>query len=95
MIIESSIEDYVDNLTSLVNNTDSKYALAGFMGASYLYEEKLMKYEHIVHIPFFDNRELNSGLTNNHKPLTSFNVILFNGPIVVGQIYLTNVSDKR
>jgi len=93
IIVESDIENYVDDLIALIRDVNTTHALAGMMGIGYLHENNLFPENLMIHIPFFDDCLASTSLLGDFKPLSSWTVLLFNGPIIVGQIYLTNVSN--
>lgn len=87
-IIESSIEDYNNNLKLLIEELNPTYVLGGYMAVKTIAKDNLLKEGKVLHTSVFDNRELSVGLISNSLPLSSYNLILFNGLKIIGQIFL-------
>ena len=89
-IVESNIEDYNSNLKSLIEELNPTYVLGGLMAIQEIKNNNLLPDYKIQHSSHYDSRELFYGIVhkNNYVPISSYNVILFTGFKIVGQIYL-------
>lgn len=88
-IVESSIEQYQDNLKILIEELNPSYVLGGWTAVHILKENKLLENYKIVHGSHFDDIAL-TGIfdPSTRVPVTSYNIIFFNGLKIIGQIYL-------
>lgn len=92
-IFEINKEDYFKlELKSIFKELDVTYCAGGQLALKKILDENFFDGE-IIHIPFFDKRELSYYSFNTGRvPLMSGNIIMFSGDSIVGHLKLTNVN---
>jgi hypothetical protein len=92
-IIEIDTENYFKlELKPIFKELDVTYCAGGQLALKKISDESFFDGK-IIHIPFFDQRELSYySFDTGRIPLMSGNIIMFSGDSIVGHLKLTNVN---